>query len=1369
MHKQVQKEEQNDNQDNKQSSNENQINNPNNNKLISFQKVDLQDNNSYNPFKSDEKKQKENSIKEVVNEKVNKDYSSAIVEEQNKEIIDIDTPSKESECENEDDDWNSSKEKLKKDLLQPSDNDKIESPSSLDNKLIHSDEWGNQENSNCDNWGSNDNNNKIINNINEEKKSILGDDENKNKEINNDDNNKMEIENEENKNEEINNNDNGNNKMETEKDEIREDIGPLPLPKETENTFENYNINKNTKDSEMTWFNRDGRKEKDEYAEIKNKKILEEHEKLNKRRENKISEMESLEFTMYYVKIFSNEEPKLLTDKKRPKIRFDNLNKVPEKLKENIKKLQFDYLTPIQRAIMPYIQFGKDIVCIAETGSGKTLSYLFPIIGQMLINGVPDNPYIPKNKDKDDINKINENDIKNDKNNENENNNENDKNVEINNDNNNKNEENKDNEKTKRYSFRTNIAYPLCLIITPSRELALQISKESIKLATDTGIKTVLITGGEKRSFQNVDLSKGCDILVCTPFRLIDFLDKGVINLKMIKYLILDEADKLLKPDFYEQLKCIFDKLPKRKYRQNLLFSATFNDDVKGIAKYCLNNYYYFKPIYEIPKNIELEFYHFTTGNQKIENLLNYLKKDEIKDKSILIFVNSKSDVDSLNKILQDENIRSCSIHGGKIQNDRKKAIRDFSLGYKNVLVSTDLTSRGLDFPCVYCVINFDTPNEIDDYIHRIGRTGRLGQKGKAITYIDTINENFKEELSRILTKSEKEVPSWINDVESKKRFNNFSENKEFKGFNKDRKNNDDWGNDNGNKNRNNLNKNNNRNNKWKKNDDEGWGSNDNDNNKNNDSWGNNDNSKNNHKNDDGWGNNDNNKNKWQNNKNNHKNDDGWGKNGNDNDNDKWMNNGDKNNDSWGDNENNNNNYKNNNQTNNRYKKNEDDGWGSDQDNNRSNKNNNWGNKNNNNGRGRNSKNDNWGDNDNDWGNNVNKNYNNNKNMNNENKNRNNWKNNRNNKKKKNDDWRNNDSHRNNKDSWGDNNNNKDSWGDNNNNNKDSWGNNNNNNKDSWGDNNNNNKDSWGESNNNNKDSWGDNNNNNKDSWGDNNNNNKNKNKWNNNNSNNDNWANNTKFNRNNNNNFRDRRQDRVQENDNFNNQQNDNIEIPNDAFEELFVMGINYNSTEDDLKETFSKYGEIKFCKILKDKETQKSKGIGFVKFNDKKSAVIAMNDANDLVCQGRKLRIKYSNNKNGKKSEKRNENNNNDNEFNNMGNNNEKNDNFNNNRNNDRETGRERREKKGRGGRDNKRGRNFNNNENNDNSWNNDKNDNWNNNKNNNNKDNDDNWGSSNKQKVDDNSWGNNGKNDNGWGNTSKRERSREKENNQNDDDDW
>ena len=398
--------------------------------------------------------------------------------------------------------------------------------------------------------------------------------------------------------------------MEIEPEEIREDKEPLPEPKKTEETFDNFTEGKNKKDNIMTWFNRDGRNEKDEYAENYMKKLMLDHEKLIKRREDKISQLESLDFKMYYVNIITNEK-KLLQDKKRPKIRFENLKKIQEQLNQNIKDLHLDYLTPIQRAIMPYIQVGKDIVCIAETGCGKTLSYLFPIIGQLIIQGVPDNPFIKKNENNENKTDENKDNIK-------ENENENKKDENNNQEKKENEENNNDNNNVYKYLYKANTAYPLCIIIVPSRELALQISNESKKLAKNTGIKTVCIIGGEKRNYQYVELSKGCDILVCTPLRVIDFLNNGKINLQMVKFLILDEAEKMLEQDFYEQLKGIFDKLPKRKLRQNLLFSATFNDDVKGMARYILNNYYYFSPIYESPKQIKHQFFKVTNGEEKI-------------------------------------------------------------------------------------------------------------------------------------------------------------------------------------------------------------------------------------------------------------------------------------------------------------------------------------------------------------------------------------------------------------------------------------------------------------------------------------------------------------------------------------------------------------------------------------------------------------------------------------------------------------------------------------------------------------------------------------------------------------------------------
>ena len=176
--------------------------------------------------------------------------------------------------------------------------------------------------------------------------------------------------------------------------DIREDTGPLPEAKAAADTFALY---EEKKENKTTWYNRDGRNNKeDPFIEKEIERLLKEHDVYCSRKQDKTSEMESLEFKAYYVKIYSNDPPEELPEKKRPKIRFEDMNKLPEELAKNVKRLKFDYLTPIQRMVMPYIQVGKDIVCIAETGSGKTVSYLFPIIGQMLISGVPENPFISK-------------------------------------------------------------------------------------------------------------------------------------------------------------------------------------------------------------------------------------------------------------------------------------------------------------------------------------------------------------------------------------------------------------------------------------------------------------------------------------------------------------------------------------------------------------------------------------------------------------------------------------------------------------------------------------------------------------------------------------------------------------------------------------------------------------------------------------------------------------------------------------------------------------------------------------------------------------------------------------------------------------
>ena len=824
----------------------------------------------------------------------------------------------------------------------------------------------------------------------------------------------------------------------------KENDNEIPKPKSTEDLFDIIKEEKNEEknEKEKTWFNRDGRKEKDEFAENALKKIMADHEKMSKLKQDisiSISELESIQFNMYYVKVYSKENPILLKDKLRPRIKFENLRKVPDILRQNLKLLQYEYLTPVQRVIMPYIQYGKDIVCITETGSGKTLSYLFSIIGQMLIQGVPENPYLIK----DELYNMYDNDDNN----------------------------NNDNEKSNNNDLYKNIiAYPICLIIVPSRELAIQISKESKKLAQNTGIKTVDIIGGDKRLHQLIELSKGCDILVCTPMRLQQYINSGKVNLKMVKYLVLDEADKMLSFEFYEQLKNIFDKLPEKRFRQNLLFSATLNDDVKGIANYCLNNYYYFNSVKECPKTIKHLFFRCNNPGDKFEHLINFLKKEENRGKNILIFVNNKKGVDDMMKAFQQENIQACSIHGAKSQNDRNKSIRDFSLGYKKILIATDLISRGIDFPYLYCVINFDVPNSVEEYIHRIGRAGRLGQKGLAITYLDRIDDTNKDNLINLLNNLGEEIPSWINDVEYRKK-TDYSEQKTESYFNKDFSQ---------------RNNNTNNNNDWN----------------------------NNTTNDDGWGkSNNNNRNNWDDNSHNNFNNNRQRRDfqtrRNNNNNQRNYQNNERNNNNWNNNNNSNNSFNyNNNSRNNARQRN------TNFNNNRNNNNNNFESRRNNN-----------------FDNNMN-----------------NWNNNRNN-RNQNNNW----NRRNNTNNF--------------NNNTNEWNSNSNSN------NNNNNNDPWDSTNSNSY---------------------------------------------------------------NNNSNSNNNSNLSEDVNEELFIRGINYKSEEDDIRNTFSKYGEIVFCKILRDKETNKSKGIGFVKFQEKSQAYNAMKEADNIECQGRKLKINYSINKNNNRDNK-------------------------------------------------------------------------------------------------------------------------------------
>lgn len=388
----------------------------------------------------------------------------------------------------------------------------------------------------------------------------------------------------------------------------------------------------------------------------------------------------------------------------QPLDRFDTLKDLNKQLANNISRLKFDYMTPIQKIVIPYMQQGRDVMGCSETGSGKTIAYLFPVISSMLTKGPP---------------------------------------------------------LLEGTSRKT--AYPISLILVPTRELADQVYKESKKMCYQTGINTVRVYGGVPYDSQISSLSLGCDILVSTPGRLIDYLKTSTISLKAINTLIIDEADRILDMGFEDQLNTIiftYDLPPKGK-RQNLMLSATFSPEVRKIARKFMNEFYFVQPKTVAPKQIKQEIIKASEAekNQMLSQILQKLHG------SIIIFLDTKRGVDSLSCFLYNSRFKCCSIHGDKKQNQRQNAIENFTLGNVPILIATDVASRGLDFPNVNLVVNYDLPKNLEDYIHRIGRTGRMGQEGTAISFINEGNKPIIKKLYLFFKSQGQVIPPWFEEM----------------------------------------------------------------------------------------------------------------------------------------------------------------------------------------------------------------------------------------------------------------------------------------------------------------------------------------------------------------------------------------------------------------------------------------------------------------------------------------------------------------------------------------------------------------------------------------------------------------------------
>ncbi|MCW8344857.1 MULTISPECIES: DEAD/DEAH box helicase [Vibrio] len=296
------------------------------------------------------------------------------------------------------------------------------------------------------------------------------------------------------------------------------------------------------------------------------------------------------------------------------------------------------------------------------------------------------------------------------------------------------------------------------LILTPTRELAAQVHDSVVKYGAHLPTTSNVIFGGVKANPQMQKLRKGCDVLVATPGRLLDLYSQNAVKFSQLEVLVLDEADRMLDMGFFRDIKKILDLLPKE--RQNLLFSATFSPEIRSLAKGLVHNPVEISvnPPNSTTKLVEQSIY-VSDKNQKSAILAKLIEQGDWKQ--VLVFSKTKHGANRLARFLEGKNISAMAIHGNKSQGARTKALEQFKTGQIRVLVATDIAARGLDIPQLPQVVNFDLPHVSEDYVHRIGRTGRAGETGKAYSLVcaDEAKELFSIErlIGEVLTRHEME------------------------------------------------------------------------------------------------------------------------------------------------------------------------------------------------------------------------------------------------------------------------------------------------------------------------------------------------------------------------------------------------------------------------------------------------------------------------------------------------------------------------------------------------------------------------------------------------------------------------------------
>eukprot|EP00546_Thalassionema_frauenfeldii_P003271 CAMPEP_0178932266 /NCGR_PEP_ID=MMETSP0786-20121207/22492_1 /TAXON_ID=186022 /ORGANISM="Thalassionema frauenfeldii, Strain CCMP 1798" /LENGTH=363 /DNA_ID=CAMNT_0020609479 /DNA_START=476 /DNA_END=1569 /DNA_ORIENTATION=+ len=301
---------------------------------------------------------------------------------------------------------------------------------------------------------------------------------------------------------------------------------------------------------------------------------------------------------------------------------------------------------------------------------------------------------------------------------------------------------------------------PIVLVLAPTRELAVQIKEECDKFGRSSDVKNTVVYGGVPKRTQVRDLGNGVEIVIATPGRLIDHLEQGNTNLKRVTYLVLDEADRMLDMGFEQQLRKICGQI--RPDRQVLMWSATWPKEVMNLARDYLDDYYQVTVgSLDLSGNKDVtQIIEVCNDADKYPSLLKYLRQTLTPKDRVLVFVETKKGADMLTQSLRMDGFQARAMHGDKSQDERDWVLREFKNLQSTLLIATDVAARGLDVSDIRMVVNFDMPNDMESYIHRIGRTGRAGKKGTAISFfVGMKNGRMARDLIEILNRTTQQIP----------------------------------------------------------------------------------------------------------------------------------------------------------------------------------------------------------------------------------------------------------------------------------------------------------------------------------------------------------------------------------------------------------------------------------------------------------------------------------------------------------------------------------------------------------------------------------------------------------------------------------